>query len=47
LIDAGAGLYKVAYGTTGGDQQVAIMYTEWVRASDDIKELFFEERPLK
>lgn len=46
LIDAGAGLYKVAYGTTGGDQRVAIMYdTEWVRASNDIKELFFEERP--
>lgn len=45
LIDARAGLYKVAYGTTGGDQRVAIMYdTEWVRASDNIKELFFDER---
>lgn len=45
LIDAGAGLYKVAYGTTGGDQRVAIMYdTEWVRASNNIKELFFDER---
>lgn len=46
LIDVEAGLYKVVYGTTGGDQRVAIMYdTEWVKASDDIEELFFEERP--
>jgi len=46
LIDNGAGLYKVAYGSTGGDQRVAIMYDmEWVKASEDIKELFFDERP--
>ncbi len=44
LIDTGAGLYKVAYGTTGGDQRVAIMYDmEWVKASEDIKELFADE----
>ncbi|MUG95527.1 hypothetical protein F7734_25460 [Scytonema sp. UIC 10036] len=44
LIDSSAGLYKVAYGTTGGDQRVAIMYdTEWVKASEDIKELFGNE----
>lgn len=44
LTNAGAGLYKVAYGTTGGDQRVAIMYDmEWVKASEDIKELFGDE----
>lgn len=44
LTDVGAGLYKVAYGTTGGDQRVAIMYDmEWVKASEDIKELFADE----
>lgn len=41
LNDAGAGLYRVVYGTTGGDQRVAFMYdTEWVRASTNIRELF-------
>lgn len=45
LIDAGAGLYKVVYGTTGGDQRVAIMYdTEWVKASQNVKELFADEQ---
>jgi len=40
LGDAGAGLYKVEYGTTGGDQRIAMFYdTEWVRAKDDIHEL--------
>ena len=41
LRDRGAGDYKVAYGTTGGDQRVAIMYDlDWIRAKDDIAELF-------
>lgn len=41
LTQAGAGLYKVAYGTTGGDQRVALMYdTEWVKASINVEELF-------
>lgn len=41
LIQSGAGLYKTAYGTTGGDQRVAVMYdTEWVKAKEDIGELF-------
>jgi endonuclease/exonuclease/phosphatase family metal-dependent hydrolase len=36
-----AGLYETRYGKTGGNQRVAIMYdTEWVRAKDDIVELF-------
>jgi endonuclease/exonuclease/phosphatase family metal-dependent hydrolase len=44
LTFAGAGLYKTAYGTTGGDQRVAFMYdTEWVKASVDIEELFLKE----
>jgi endonuclease/exonuclease/phosphatase family metal-dependent hydrolase len=44
LNDSGAGLYKVVYGTTGGDIRVAIMYDmEWVKAKTDIKELFPEK----
>lgn len=44
LTGAGSGLYKTAYGTTGGDQRVAFMYdTEWVKASTDIEELFAME----
>jgi endonuclease/exonuclease/phosphatase family metal-dependent hydrolase len=40
LSDAGVGLYKVAYGTSGGDQRIAMLYdTEWVRAKDDIREI--------
>jgi endonuclease/exonuclease/phosphatase family metal-dependent hydrolase len=40
LLELKAGTYKVAYGTTGGDQRVAIMYdTTWVRAKDDVGEL--------
>lgn len=40
LADAGVGLYKVAYGTSGGDQRIAMFYdTEWVRAKDDIHEI--------
>ena len=41
LTTSGAGLYKTAYGTTGGDQRVAFVYDmEWVKASTDIEELF-------
>jgi endonuclease/exonuclease/phosphatase family metal-dependent hydrolase len=44
LTETGAGLYKVAYGTTGGDQRVAIMYDmEWVRAGQNFEELFLED----
>ncbi len=41
LAEAKAGYYKVSYGTTGGDQRVAILYdTDWIKSKDDIKELF-------
>lgn len=41
LRKAGAGYYEVVYGNTGGDQRVAIMYdTEWLRAKDDIREMY-------
>ncbi len=41
LVEMGAGNYTVFYGTTGGDQRVAIMYDkDWIRAKDDIQELF-------
>lgn len=44
LTTSGAGLYKTAYGTTGGDQRVAFIYDmEWVKASTDIEELFATE----
>ncbi len=44
LTISGAGLYKTAYGTTGGDQRVAFIYDmEWVKASTDIEELFATE----
>jgi endonuclease/exonuclease/phosphatase family metal-dependent hydrolase len=47
LSAAGAGDYKVAYGTTGGDQRVAILYDyEWVKAKDDIAELFGKKTVL-
>lgn len=46
LTFSGAGLYKTAYGTTGGDQRVAFMYDmEWVKTSSDIEELFAMENP--
>lgn len=36
-----AGYYEVAYGTTGGNQRVAIMWDyEWIRSKEDITELF-------
>lgn len=44
LNEAGAGLYKTAYGKTGGSQRVAFLYdTEWTRTKDDFSELFADE----
>lgn len=41
LSKLGAGHYKTAYGTTGGDQRLSMMYDlDWVRAKSDIVELF-------
>jgi endonuclease/exonuclease/phosphatase family metal-dependent hydrolase len=41
LTEEGKGTYEVLYGTTDGDQRVAIMYdTQWIRAKDNIVELF-------
>jgi exonuclease III len=41
LKDRGAGYYVAAHGTTGGDQRVALMWDlDWIRAKDDIRELF-------
>ena len=41
LMEKGAGDYKVVYGSTGGDQRIAIMYDfDWVKSKDDIQELF-------
>jgi hypothetical protein len=41
LSDNGKGSYEVKYGTTGGQQRVAVMWDmEWVRLKDDVKELF-------
>ncbi len=41
LSDNGKGSYEVRYGTTGGQQRLAIMWDmEWVRLKDEIKELF-------
>lgn len=41
LRDRKAGYYQTAYGTTGGDQRVAIMYDlDWIRAKDEITELY-------
>jgi endonuclease/exonuclease/phosphatase family metal-dependent hydrolase len=46
LNEVDAGLYKTAYGTTGGDQRVVFLYDmEWVKASSTPLELFKEERP--
>ncbi len=46
LNASGAGFYKTAYGATGGDQRIALVYdTEWVRAKEDITELFHDEPP--
>lgn len=44
LNSAGAGLYKTAYGQSGGTQRVAFMYdTEWVRTKANFHELFADE----
>jgi len=42
-----AGYYRIAYGTTGGDQRIAMMYDlDWVRAKETSSELFGEEQVL-
>ncbi len=47
LNNAGAGFYKTAYGTTGGEQRIAFMYdTEWVRTKQNFSELFDNEDPF-
>lgn len=47
LRDLGAGNYTAAYGTTGGDQRVAIMYDlDWLRAKDDIQEVFAKKETV-
>jgi len=41
LTASGRGSYKVEYGTTGGQQRIAVMWDmEWVRSKDEIRELF-------
>lgn len=41
LTKRGAGHYEVVYGTTGGNQRVAMLYDlDWVRAKDDIREVY-------
>jgi endonuclease/exonuclease/phosphatase family metal-dependent hydrolase len=41
LGQRGAGNYVTAYGTTGGQQRVAMMWDiDWIRAKDDVQELF-------
>jgi endonuclease/exonuclease/phosphatase family metal-dependent hydrolase len=41
LTASGKGTYQVTYGTTGGQQRVAIMWDmDWVRTKDDTIELF-------
>lgn len=41
LTKDGAGNYEVNYGTTGGNQRVAVMHDlDWVRSKDDVRELF-------
>ncbi len=41
LQDNGAGYYDVAYGETGGQQRVAILWDlDWVRTKDNVHELF-------
>lgn len=45
LQDRGAGYYVAAHGSTGGDQRVSIMWDlDWIRAKDDIQELFGKGR---
>jgi endonuclease/exonuclease/phosphatase family metal-dependent hydrolase len=40
LEKAKAGNYEIAYGTTGGDQRVAIMWDlDWIRAKDNVGDL--------
>jgi endonuclease/exonuclease/phosphatase family metal-dependent hydrolase len=41
LREAGAGYYQTVYGTTGGNQRVALMWDlDWVRSKDEVREVF-------
>lgn len=45
LAKAKAGFYSVEYGTTGGQQRVALLWDrDWVRAKTDVVELFGDEK---
>lgn len=45
LVARGSGSYRVRYGTTGGDQRVAVMYDlDWIRAKAEVHELFGGEQ---
>ena len=47
LADAKAGLYSTHYGSTGGQQRVALMWNrDWVRAKEEVEELFTHANPL-
>jgi endonuclease/exonuclease/phosphatase family metal-dependent hydrolase len=47
LSEIGAGFYETFYGTTGGGQRIAFMWdTDWVRAKDNITELFGKRQVL-
>ncbi|HVN58856.1 MAG TPA: endonuclease/exonuclease/phosphatase family protein [Bacteroidales bacterium] len=47
LTEQGVGNYRTAYGTTGGQQRIALMWDiEWVRTKDDIRELFGRNQVL-
>lgn len=47
LSQRGAGNYEVNYGTTGGNQRIAIMHDlDWVRSKDNIDELFGKKQVI-
>lgn len=47
LRESGAGHYVAAHGKSGGQQRVAMLWDlDWIRAKDDIRELFSEEPVL-
>ena len=47
LSQRGAGNYEVNYGTTGGNQRIAIMHDlDWIRSKDDVSELFGKKQVI-
>jgi endonuclease/exonuclease/phosphatase family metal-dependent hydrolase len=47
LKELGGGHYTAAYGTTGGQQRIALVWdVDWVRAKDDARELFGKREVL-